>query len=335
MQVINLGEGGPAVSALGLGCNNFGHNKFGEFADYKRCERIVHAALDLGYTFFDTADSYAMGKSEEYLGRALGSRQRDQVLVSTKFGAQHDMPGAPDVPKGSAEWVRWAIEGSLRRLGTDRIDLYQMHMPDPVTPIAETLGALGALVTEGKVRYVGVGGFSAEQLEIAVKVATTGGLPVPISHMTHYSLLDRTCEQDVIPACVRLGIRVHTWAVIESGLLAGKFMRIGHRPEGARLSSRVPHVQDEVWDALEQIEAFAAAKGISLLELAIGGIAAMAGVGVVIVGASTPEQAAANARARDWIPSDAEVAEIHALPWAAPRIATDTEYRALLKELDR
>lgn len=332
MRMVNLGEGGPAVSALGLGCNNFGHNKYGDFADYDRCERIVHAALDLGYTFFDTSDSYAMGKSEEYLGRALSAR-RDEVLISTKFGAQHDFPGAPDVPKGSAEWVRWAIEGSLRRLGTDRIDLYQMHMPDPLTPIAETLGALGELVTEGKVRYVGVGGFSAEQLDAAVKAATTGGLPVPVSHMTHYSLLDRTCEHDIIPTCVRLGIRVHTWAVIESGLLAGKFTRNSHGPDGARLNTRAPHVQAEVWDALEQIEAFAAAKGISVLELAIGGIATMAGVGVVIVGASTPEQAAANVRARDWTPTDAEIAEIRALPWAPPRIATDTEYRILLKEL--
>jgi aryl-alcohol dehydrogenase-like predicted oxidoreductase len=322
VRVINLRDDGPPVSAVGFGCNNFGHTWPGTFVDYARCKRVVHAALDLGYTFFDTSDSYGAGESEEFLGRALGS-QRDEVLIATKFGSRgHGMPGAPDVPKGSAEYVRWAIDGSLHRLRTDRVDLYQMHMPDPETPIGETLGALNELVAEGKVRYVGVGGFSVEQLNAAVRAAKTGGLPFPMSHMTHYSLLDRSYEPNVIAACIRLGVRVHPWAVIESGLLAGKFTRTERAPEGARLSARLQGVHDEVWDALDQLKAFADAKGISLLELAIGGIAAMPGVGIVIVGASTPEQAAANAKARDWTPSVTELAEIRALPWAAPGVAT-------------
>ncbi|MDO8213162.1 aldo/keto reductase [Conexibacter sp. CPCC 206217] len=318
MRTIKLTEGGPDVSALGFGCNNFGHNPFGNFVEYERCERVVHAALDLGYTLFDTADVYGAGESEEYLGRALGAR-RGEVMVGTKFGGHGDIPGAPDVPKGSAEYVRWACEGALRRLGTDYIDLFQIHEPDPVTPIEETLGALGELVGAGKVRYVGVAGFSAQQLEAAASAAKAGELPYPISSMTHYSLLSRQNEESVIPACERLGIRVHPWFVLESGLLTGKFRRGARGPDGARYNALLDDVSDAAWDALEGLQAFADARGISLVELAIGGIAAMPAVGVVIVGASTPEQAEANIKARDWTPTPAELAELRGLAWASPR----------------
>jgi aryl-alcohol dehydrogenase-like predicted oxidoreductase len=317
MRTISLFEGGPEVSALGFGCNNFGHNPFSNFVPYERCEPVVHAALDLGYTLFDTADVYGAGESEEYLGRAIGWR-RAEVMVCTKFGGRRDLPGAPDVPKGSPTYVRWAIEGSLRRLGTDYVDLFQIHDPDPITPIEETLGALGELVEEGKVRYVGVASFSAEQLENAVNASKEKGLPFPISSMTHYSLLSRMHEDEVIPACERLGIRVHPWFVLESGLLTGKFRRGEQGPDGARFNPLAEKLQDEHWDALERLGAFAEARGISMLELAIGGIAAMPAVGVVIVGASTPEQAAANIEAREWEPTAADLEELRALPWASP-----------------
>jgi aryl-alcohol dehydrogenase-like predicted oxidoreductase len=317
MKTISLFEGGPPVSALGFGCNNFGHNPFGNFVAYESCEPVVRAALDLGYTLFDTADVYGAGDSEEYLGRALGSR-RSEIMIGTKFGGHGNLPGSPDVPKGSPTYVRWAIEGSLRRLGTDYIDLFQIHEPDPITPIEETLGTLGELVAEGKIRYVGVGGFSAEQLENTVTASREHGLPFPISSMTYYSLLTRLHEDEVIPTCERLGIRVHPWFALEGGLLTGKFRRGEDTPDGARFNGMVDRLQDEHWDALDGLRSFAETRGISMLELAIGGIAAMPAVGVVIVGASTPEQAAANIKAREWTPTATDLEELRALPWATP-----------------
>lgn len=317
METIELTPGGPRVSALGFGCNNFGHTPYGNFVEYEPCERVVHAALDLGYTFFDTADVYGQGDSEEYLGRALG-RRRPDVLVATKFGAPMKVPGAPEASPGSREYVRWAAESSLRRLGTDYIDLLQIHRPDPDTPIAETLSALGELVGEGKVRYVGVGGFSVEQLDAAAEAATAGDLPYPVSSMSYYSLLSRGFEADVIPACERLGIRIHPWFALESGLLTGKYRRGAPGPEGARYTPLAERVRPEAWDAIEAVSAYAEKRGVSMIQLAIGGIAAMPGVGVVVVGASTPEQAAANAAARDWTPSGEELEEIRSLPWATP-----------------
>jgi aryl-alcohol dehydrogenase-like predicted oxidoreductase len=317
MRMINLSDEGPEVSALGFGCNNFGHNPFGNFVEYAPCERVVRAALEHGYAFFDTADVYGLGESEEYLGRALGS-DRTNVMIATKFGASVEMPGAPPVPRGTERYIRWAIEGSLRRLDTDHVDLYQMHAPDPATPIEETLGVLSELIDEGKVRFIGVAGFSPEQLEAAAITSRERALPYPISSMTYYSLLTRRYEPDVIAACIRLGIRVHPWFALESGLLTGKFRRDRNCVAGARFTPLAASVPGKVWDALERLEAFACARGITMVELAIGGIAAMPGVGVVIVGASTPEQVAANARARDWTPSAADVEELRALPSATP-----------------
>ena len=313
MKTIALAEGGPEVSALGFGCNNFGHNPFGNFVEYEWCERAVHAALDAGYTLFDTAEIYAHGESEEYLGRALGSR-RGEVLVATKFGARSQrlgpMPGAPDAALGSEAYVRWAIDASLRRLGTDYIDLYQMHMPDPTTPIAETLGALKQLVADGKVRYVGVGGFSAEQLDWTAAASHAGDLPYPVSMMTHHSLLTQLAGPDVVAACTRLGIRVHPFQTLEGGLLTGKFSRHNPPPAGSRFGPRVVDVGAELWDALDRLKAFADSHGVSMVDLAIGGIAATPGVGVVIVGASTPEQVVANVKAREWTPTAAELKEL-------------------------
>jgi 1-deoxyxylulose-5-phosphate synthase len=310
VKTITLTEGGPEVSALGLGCNNFGHNPFGNFVEYERCERVVHAALDAGYAFFDTAEVYADGESEEYLGRALGSRRGD-VLVATKFGSRWQrMSGAPDAAPGSEAYLRWAIDASLRRLRTDYIDLYQMHQADETTPMAETLGVLKELVAEGKIRYVGVDGFSVEQLEGAAAASRADDLPYPVSSMTHYSLLTRASELSVVDACVRLGIRIHPWFVLENGLLTGKFDRSSPPPAGARFGDGIAEVGVEVWDALDRLRAYADSHGVSMLHLAIGGIAAMPGVGVVIVGASTAEQVVANATAVDWTPTTAEIEEL-------------------------
>jgi aryl-alcohol dehydrogenase-like predicted oxidoreductase len=222
--------------------------------------------------------------------------------------------------------VRWAIDASLRRLGADYVDVYQMHHPDETTPIAETLGVLGELVIEGKVRYVAVGGFSAEQVAGVAAASRAGDLPYPVYSMTHYSLLTWTFltgavdsqhgqhlptdAPDTVDACMRLGIRIHPFFVLENGLLTGKFSRHGSPPAGSRMAARVGDVSAEVWDALDRLKAFADSHSVSMVDLAIGGIGAMPGVGVVIVGASTPEQVFANVKARDWTPTAGELEEL-------------------------
>jgi aryl-alcohol dehydrogenase-like predicted oxidoreductase len=317
MRKIALTTGGPEVSGLGLGCNNFGVNPYGGVAPYEQCKQVVDAALDSGYTYFDTAENYGKGQSEDILGRALGKR-RSGVLIATKFGCRADMPGAPTDRKGSAEYIQWAIAGSLKRLKTDYIDVYQMHQPDPGTPIDETLQVLEELRAAGKIRYFGVDNCSSEQLQKTVEVARSGGFPRPISCMTYYSLLTRGREADLIGTCIQLDVRVHPWFVLESGLLTGKFSREARSTGSSRANVFAGSVRDEVWDAMERLQEFADAHGISLIELAIGGIAAMPGVGVVVVGASSGEQVAANAQAFEWTPTAAELEELRKQPWVTP-----------------
>jgi aryl-alcohol dehydrogenase-like predicted oxidoreductase len=308
-----LTDAGPAISALGLGCNNFGHNPFGTFVDFERTASVVHAALDEGCTIFDTADVYGAGESETYLGKALGAG-REHVLIATKFG--YPMPDAPDARPGSRTYVRWAIERSLERLATDHVDLFQMHRPDPETPIADTLGALQELVEEGKVRYIGAAGFSAGELDAAVSASEALGVARFVSCMTRYSLLSREAEAELVPACVALGIRVHPYFPLESGLLTGKYER-GRPPPDGRLKERTADIAGPVWDGLEALQAFADHRGVPLLSVAIGGLAAMPGVGPVIAGATRPEQVAANALAIDWLPSASDVEELKGLPWSS------------------
>jgi aryl-alcohol dehydrogenase-like predicted oxidoreductase len=297
-----LGDGGPEVSVVGLGTNNFGGR-----CDLAQTRAVIDAALDEGVTLFDTADIYSQGTSEEYIGQALEGR-RDRVLLATKFG--NPMDGGPDLPRGSREYVRWAVEGSLRRLRTETIDLYQMHVPDPQTPVEETLGALNELVEEGKVRHVGSSNDSAEQIEEAERVARERGWARFVSAQNRYSLVEREAEDAVLPACERLGIGMLPYFPLASGLLTGKYRR-GEAASEGRLAGR--EISDAQFDRLEALQRFADERGVSLLEVAVGGLLAMPAVASVIAGATRPEQVRANVRAGEWEPGEEDVAALREL----------------------
>jgi len=304
MRTWTLGDGGPEVSAVGLGCNNFGNR-----CDYEQTRAVIDAALEEGVTLLDTADVYSEGTSEEYIGRALEGR-RDRVVLATKFGKPMD--DGPDLPRGSREYVRWAVEGSLRRLRTDAIDLYQMHEPDERTPIEETLGSLAELVEEGKIRHVGSSNFDAAQIEEADSTARERGLPRFVSAQNRYSFVKREAEDELLPACERLGIGQLPYFPLESGLLTGKYTR-GEEPTEGRLASRPDWLTDEAFDRVEALQRFADERGASLLEVAVGGLLTMPAVASVIAGATKPEQVRANARAGAWEPGHDDVAALKAL----------------------
>jgi aryl-alcohol dehydrogenase-like predicted oxidoreductase len=297
-----LGEGGPEVSVVGLGTNNFGAR-----CDLEQARAVLEAALDDGVTLIDTADIYSQGASEEYIGESLAGRL-DRVVIATKFGKQMD--GGPDLPRGSRDYIRWAIEGSLRRLRADAIDVYQMHEPDPQTPIAETLSALHELVQEGTVRHIGSSNFSAAQIDEADRVARERGLTRFVSAQNHYSLVEREVEDEILPTCERLGIGMLPFFPLASGLLTGKYTRGEPATEG-RLAGR--EIPEERWDRLEQLERFAKERGVPLLEVAIGGLAAMPAVASVIAGATKPEQVGANVKAGEWEPGPEDLAALKAL----------------------
>jgi aryl-alcohol dehydrogenase-like predicted oxidoreductase len=293
------------VSVLGLGGNNFGRR-----IGLEETRAVVDAALDAGVNLIDTADIYGNGGSEELLGDVLEGR-RDRVVLATKFGA--DMRGANGEPAGrpgSRAYVRQACEASLRRLRTDTIDLYQYHVPDWDTPIEETLGALDELVREGKVRYIGCSNFSAGQLLEAERAAHDAGLVHFVSLQNEYSLLRREIERDVIPVCERLGVGVLPYFPLASGLLTGKYRRGEPAPEGTRLAGRDALASDVDWDAIEALERFAAQRGVELIDVAIGGLAAQPMVASVIAGATTAQQVRRNARAALWQPTPEDLAEI-------------------------
>jgi aryl-alcohol dehydrogenase-like predicted oxidoreductase len=289
-----LGDSDLDVTVVGLGCNNFGRRiGLGE------TRAVVDAALDAGVDFLDTADVY--GSSEDFLGEVLEGR-RDRVVLATKFGADRDgsLPGAP----GSAEYVRAACERSLGRLRVDVIDLYQYHVPNPDVPIAETLGAMASLVSDGKVRWLGVSNFSAEQLEEACRAAHV------VSLQNEYSLLRRGIERDVVPACERLGVSVIPYFPLASGLLSGKYSRGAPAPDDSRLAGRDSLATDAEWDTIEALSRFASARAVELIDVAIGGLAAQPAVGSVIAGAKRPEQARRNALAGLWQPSAEDLVEL-------------------------
>jgi aryl-alcohol dehydrogenase-like predicted oxidoreductase len=230
-----LGEGGPEVSVVGLGTNNFGAR-----CDLEESRAVIEAALDEGVTLIDTADIYSQGTSEEYIGESLAGRL-DRVVIATKFGKPMD--GGPDLPRGSRDYIRWAAEGSLRRLRTDAIDVYQMHEPDPQTPIAETLAALHELVQEGTVRHIGSSNFSAQQIEDADRIARERGLIRFVSAQNHYSLVEREVEDEILPTCERLGIGMLPFFPLASGLLTGKYRRGDagiRRPSACSRDARFP-----------------------------------------------------------------------------------------------
>lgn len=298
--------GSLEVPVIGLGCNNFGWK-----IDAQATQRVVDAALDAGVTFFDTADVYDTGRSEEFLGRALRGR-RAEVVIATKYGKPMS-----DTERGARpEYIHRACESSLRRLGTDYIDLYQQHDPDPSVPIAETLGALEELVRAGKVREVGCSNFSAEQLEEAERAGSAADRARFVSVQNEYNLLRRDAEADVLPLCERLGVAFLPYYPLASGLLTGKYRAGTPAPEGSRLDGKSwfgRTVNEERLDEAETLRGFAESRGHTLLELAFAGLLAQPAVASVIAGATSPEQVRANAAAGAWRLSEEEIGELHAV----------------------
>jgi aryl-alcohol dehydrogenase-like predicted oxidoreductase len=272
---------------------------------------VVDAAIDMGVTLFDTADMYSMGASEEFIGEALAGR-RDQVVLATKFGHRRaDMGYGPAAgAKGGRAYIRRAVEGSLRRLRTDYIDLYQLHVPDPATPIAETLAALDELVREGKVRYIGNSNFAGWQIAEAAHVAEKIGVAPFVSAQNHWSLLERAVEAEVVPAARHYGLGVLPYFPLANGLLTGKVRRGRPVPEGTRLAARGAPIADEQLDRVEALIAWGERRGRGLLEVAIGALAAQPGCASVIAGATSATQVKSNTEAAEWVPTDDELAEI-------------------------
>lgn len=310
MRYRTLGASGLQVSVVGLGCNNVGMR-----LDVARTRAVVDAAIDAGVTLLDTADVYGgQGLSESYLGEVLEGR-RDKVVLATKWGAQRsDMGYGPAAgAKAGRAYIRRAVEESLRRLRTDHIDLYQLHGPDPVTPIAETITALSELVTEGKVRYVGHSNFNGWRLAEAAHTAREiGGVPF-VSAQNHWSLLVRDAERDVVPAALHYGLGVLPYFPLANGLLTGKVRRATGIPEGTRLSVRPEWVTEARLDTVERLAEWGEKHDRTLLEIGIGALAARPGCSSVIAGATSPEQIIANAKAGEWVPTEEELAEIDAL----------------------
>ncbi|GAA2897783.1 oxidoreductase [Actinoplanes cyaneus] len=309
MSYRRLGESGLVVSVVGIGCNNFGRK-----LDEDGTREVVDAAIDAGITLFDTADIYGTphGASEELLGAALKGR-RDEVVLATKFGMNMEgLNGRDFGARGSRRYVVRAVEASLRRLETDYIDLYQLHEPDPSTPIEETLTALDDLVRSGKVRYLGNSNFSGWQIADADWTARASNLSPFISAQNRYSLLHRDAEIEVVPACEHFGLGLLPFFPLDSGLLSGKYRR-GEKPaSGTRLSQDryAPWLEHADWDTIEALTAFGAERGHSLLDVAIAGLAARPAVTSVIAGATTADQVRANAAAATWELTAADVAAL-------------------------
>src|SRR5579884_258490 len=309
MRYRPLGDSGLVVSVVGLGANNFGMR-----VDLERTREVVDAALDAGITLIDTADVYGgRGGSETMLGEVLKGR-RDDVVLATKFGM--DMGGAngPDWgARGSRRYIRRAVEASLERLQTDWIDLYQYHAPDGLTPVEETLGALHELVLEGKVRYVGSSNFAGWQVADADAVARRNGFTRFVSAQNSYSLLDRTVERELVPACRHYRVGILPYFPLSSGLLTGKYKRGEEPPEGTRLAANPRALTDRAFDTLEALEIYARERGGTMLTVAIGALAALPAVGSVIAGATRAEQVRANVAAGDWQPSAEDLAALDAI----------------------
>ena len=308
MTYRHLGNSGLTVSTVGIGCNNFGMRIDGDAT-----KLVVGAAMDAGITLFDTSDSY--GDSEIFLGEALGAR-RDEVVIATKFGSDLRGANGPDWnARGSRRYIRRAVERSLTRLNTDWIDLYQIHMPDPGTPIEETLGALSDLVHEGLVRYIGCSNFAAWQVADADWISQTNGFERFISAQNHYSFIERGVEAELAPACDRFGLGLLPYFPLASGLLTGKYRRGDAPPEGGRIAAwgMTTLLSDANFDVVERLEAFAAERSITLLDVAMGGLAAQPTVASVIAGATSVAQVEANAAAGVWTPTAEDRAALQGL----------------------
>jgi aryl-alcohol dehydrogenase-like predicted oxidoreductase len=307
LQQRNLGRCGLIVSAVGLGCNNFGGR-----IDREETRAVVHKALDLGITFFDTSDTYGeRGASEEYLGQVLAGR-RDEIVLASKFGRPMDREGR--LQGASRRYIISAVEASLARLNTDRIDLYQLHIADHRTPIEETLRALDDLVRQGKIRYIGCSTLSAWQVVEAHWTSVHFGFERFIACQERYNLLERQLDEALMPVIQSYGLGLIPFAPLANGLLTGKYQRDAPLPVGARVAA-APHLAERYlteanWALVERLAAFCAARGHSLLELAFGWLLQRPAVASVIAGASTPEQVEDNVRAAQWALSREDMDEI-------------------------
>jgi aryl-alcohol dehydrogenase-like predicted oxidoreductase len=299
MEQRRLGAGGPLVPLLGLGCNNFGGR-----IDFAATEAVVKKALDLGVTLFDTADNYGGGKSEEFLGRILGPRRED-VIIATKFGISG---GA------SRRHALASAEASLKRLNTDYIDLYQLHRPDPATPIEETLGAMNELMRQGKVRRIGCTYLTGAEFEQSRAAAAKHGLEPFTTCQNEYNLLVRGIEKDLVPAMAKHGAGFMPYLPLAGGLLTGKYRRNEPLPRDTRLGSggwpgsRV--LTERNWQLVERLESFCRARGRTLLELAMSWLKARPFVTCIIAGATKPSQVEANLKALDWALSADDLKEV-------------------------
>ena len=309
MTYRQLGSSGLTVSVVGLGCNNFG----ARMAD-EDVPRVVDAAIDAGVTLFDTADIYGgAGGSETLLGAALQGK-RDSVVLATKFGMDMGGSNGPDWGvRGSRRYIRLAVEASLRRLQTDWIDLYQMHRPDESTPIEETLSVLTDLVTEGKVRYLGSSNFAGWQVLDADWTARTAGLETFVSDQSEYSWLSRGIEAELVPALEHTGKGLLPYFPLASGLLTGKYKRGVDAPAGSRMGAQPDRLAEADFDTIEALEKFAADRGVSMLQVAVGGLAAMPTVASVIAGATSVDQVLGNVEAGTWLPTPADLDELRTI----------------------
>jgi aryl-alcohol dehydrogenase-like predicted oxidoreductase len=309
VELRRLGGSGLAVSVVGLGCNNLGRPGTATESP-AGTQAVVDAALDAGITLFDVADVYGSprGRSEELLGKAL-SGHRDRAVIATKFGMDMRGDNGPDFDaRGSRRYVHRAVETSLRRLGTDWIDLYQLHRPDQGTPLEETLAALDELVTSGKIRYVGHCNLAGWQVADAAWTALHRNVAAPVSAQNHYSLLEREAEREVLPACRRFDVGLLPYFPLANGLLTGKYRAQSAPPPASRLANRDALLAGAPWDRIEALRAFAGERGITMATVAIGWLAAQPAVGSVIAGATTIEQVQTNAIAGNWHPTKRDLA---------------------------
>ncbi len=314
METRRIGKNGPTVSVVGLGCNNFGGR-----LDVEGTRKVVAKALDLGITLFDTADIYGgrgygnYGGSEDHLGQTLGPRRKD-IVLATKFGMAMNEAGT--LKGASRSYIMSAVEGSLKRLRTDWIDLYQIHTPNSATPIEETLRALDDLVKQGKVRHIGCSNFSSAEIDAAMATAKQLSLAAFVSAQDEYSLLVRDIERDPMPSVAAHGLGLLPYFPLASGMLTGKYQRNAPAPKGARLSGpglSGRYMNEANWAVVERLEKFCAARGKSLLQLAFAWLLAHDLVPSVIAGATSPEQVEQNVHAAGWTLTPEEKAELDRL----------------------
>lgn len=317
MKYRHLGNSGLEVSVIGLGTSNFGRSM-----DFEEAREVIFTALNEGMNLFDTANFYSHGISEEYIGQALVDR-REEAVIATKFGLQ--MEDGPNEKGGSRKHIIAAIEGSLRRLQTDYVDLYQIHTQDTLTPIDETLSALDDLVKAGKVRYIGLSNHEAWRIADAMWTSRQNGYVSFISSQPEYSMLERRIERDVLPVCEKFGIGTIPYFPLAQGFLTGKYKRGADVPENTRLAI-TPHAQpirltEDNFDIVEQLETWVEKRGHTLVELAFAWILARKSVGSVIAGASRPSQIKQNAAAAEWELTDADMEELdEILPEVEPSL---------------